>query len=74
MSTLGVNFFTEVIPALVIVFGAPLGIWWYMRRSRKGSVGRLQITDKAVLGKSVWVAVIEVDERVETVKEGNSQE
>ena len=72
MSTLGVNFFTEVIPALVIVFGAPLGIWWYMRRSRKGSVGRLQITDKAVLGKSVWVAVIEVDDKRFLVGAGES--
>ena len=72
MSTLGINIFTEVIPALVIVFGAPVAIWWYMRRSRKGSVGRLQITDKAVLGKSVWVAVVEVDDKRFLVGAGES--
>lgn len=72
MSTLGINLFTEVVPALVIVFGAPVGIWWYLRRSRKGTVGRLQISDKAVLGKNVWVAVIEVDDKRFLVGAGES--
>lgn len=72
MSTLGINVFTEVLPALVIVFGAPVGIWWYLRRSRKGTVGRLQISDKAVLGKNVWVAVVEVDAKRFLVGAGES--
>ncbi len=72
MSTLGINLFTEVVPALVIVFGAPVAIWWYMRRSRKGAVGRLQISDKAVLGKNVWVAVVEVDDKRFLVGAGES--
>ena len=72
MSTLGINFFTEIVPALVIVFGAPVGIWWYMRRSRKGTIGRLQISDKAVLGKNVWVAVVEVDDKRFLVGAGES--
>lgn len=72
MSTLGINLFTEVVPALVIVFGAPVAIWWYLRRSRKGVVGRLQISDKAVLGKNVWVAVVEVDDKRFLVGAGES--
>jgi len=72
MTTLGINLFTEVLPALVIVFGAPVGIWWYLRKSRKGTVGRLQISDKAVLGKNVWVAVVEVDEKRFLVGAGES--
>ncbi len=63
MSTLGLNLFTEVLPALVLVFGSPIAIWWYVRRTRKGSPGRLQISDKAALGKNVWMAVVEVDDK-----------
>ncbi len=68
----GVNFLTEILPALIIVFGAPLGIWWYLRRSRQGNPGRLLISDKAVLGKNVWVAVVEVDEKRFLVGAGES--
>lgn len=59
----GVNLLTDVLPGLVIVIGAPLAIWWYMRRTRGTSPDRLRISDKAALGKNVWVAVVEVDEK-----------
>lgn len=59
----GVDIVSNVIPALMIVLGAPLGIWLWTRRSRNSSVNRLRITDKAALGKSLWVAVVEIDEQ-----------
>jgi len=59
----GVNLLTDVLPGLVIVIGAPLAIWWYMRRTRGTSPNRLRISDKAPLGKNTWVAVVEVDEK-----------
>lgn len=63
MSTLGLNVITEIIPALLLVFGAPIAIWWYMRKMRSGTPGRLRISDKAALGKNVWMAVVEVDDK-----------
>ena len=63
MSAVGINLFTEFLPALAVVCGAPLAIWWYTRRHRKGNPGRLQISDKAVLGKNLWVAVVNVDDK-----------
>lgn len=63
MAPLGLNLLTEVLPALAIVFGSPIAIWWYLRRSRNGSVGRLRISDRAALGKNVWMAVVEVDDK-----------
>lgn len=72
MSAVGINLFTEFLPAMVIVLGAPLGIWWYTRRNHKGNPGRLQISDKAVLGKNLWVAVVNVDEKRFLVGAGES--
>lgn len=72
MSAVGINLFTEFLPALAIVCGAPLAIWWYTRRNRKGNPGRLQITDKAVLGKNLWVAVVNVDDKRFLVGAGES--
>jgi flagellar biogenesis protein FliO len=72
MSTVGLNLFTEVIPALILVFGSPIAIWWYLRRSRQGSPGRLNISDKAALGKNVWMAVVEVDDKRFLVGAGES--
>ena len=59
----GVDIASNVIPALMIVIGAPLGIWLWTRRNRNSSVNRLRITDKAALGKSLWVAVVEIDDQ-----------
>jgi flagellar biogenesis protein FliO len=72
MGTVGINLFTEFLPALAIVCGAPLAIWWYTRRNRKGNPGRLQISDKAVLGKNLWVAVVNVDDKRFLVGAGES--
>ena len=59
----GVDIVTNVVPALLIVIGAPLGIWLWTRRSRGGTTHRLRITDRAALGRSLWVAVVEVDSK-----------
>ena len=72
MSAIGLNFFTEVLPALILVFGSPIAIWWYVRRTRHGSPGRLTISDKAALGKNVWMAVVEVDDKRFLVGAGES--
>jgi flagellar biogenesis protein FliO len=72
MSVTGINLVTDVLPALVLVLGAPIAIWWYVRRTRNGSVARLRISDKAVLGKNVWVAVVEVDDKRFLVGAGES--
>ena len=68
----GVNLLTDVLPGLVIVLGAPVAIWWYMRRTRGTSPGRLRISDKAALGKNVFVAVVEVDDKRYLVGAGES--
>lgn len=68
----GVNLLTDVLPGLVIVIGAPLAIWWYLGRTRGSAPGRLRISDKAALGKNVWVAVVEVDEKRFLVGAGES--
>lgn len=67
-----VNLVTDVLPAFGIVFGAPVAIWWYMRRARGTSTTRLRVADKAVLGKNVWVAVVEVDDKRFLVGAGES--
>jgi len=72
MPFFAVNFFADVLPAFAIVFGAPVAIWWYMRRGRGSSVTRLRISDKAVLGKNVWVAVVEIDDKRFLVGAGES--
>lgn len=72
MSTLGLNLFTEVLPALILVFGSPIAIWWYVRRTRQGTPGRLRISDKTALGKNVWMAVVEVDDKRFLVGAGES--
>ena len=72
MGTVGINLFTEFLPALAIVCGAPLAIWWYTRRNRQGNPGRLKISDKAVLGKNLWVAVVNVDDKRFLVGAGES--
>jgi flagellar biogenesis protein FliO len=57
----GADIAGNVIPVFLLVLGAPLAIWWWMRRSKTGSTNRLKITDKAALGRNVWIAVAEVD-------------
>ncbi len=53
----------NVVPALLIVVGAPLVLWWWTRRHRAGDAHRLRITDKAALGRNAWVAILEVDDK-----------
>lgn len=61
------------LPALVVVFGAPLGLWLWLRRGRTGrQQRRLQINDKVALGKNQWAAVLTVDDRRFLVGAGES--
>lgn len=57
----GPEILANVLPAFLLVIGTPLGIWWWLRRSRSGPTARLRITDKAALGRNTWIAVAEVD-------------
>ncbi|MCP4309123.1 MAG: flagellar biosynthetic protein FliO [bacterium] len=66
------NFATDVLPGLIIVIGAPLAIWWYMRRTRGSVAGRLKISEKAAMGKNVFVAVVEVDDKRFLIGAGES--
>jgi flagellar biogenesis protein FliO len=54
---------TSVVLGLLLVVGAPLAIWWWMRRTRVGAAHRIRITDKAALGRNAWVAILEVDDK-----------
>lgn len=57
----GTDIVANVLPAFLLVIGAPLGIWWWMRRTRGTSAARLRVTDKAALGRNTWIAVAEID-------------
>jgi len=67
-----VNLLTDVLPGFAIVLTVPLVLWWYVRRQRGSMPNRLRITDKAALGKSTWVAVVEVDDKRFLVGAGES--
>ncbi len=61
------------LPALIVVFGAPLGLWLWLRRGRTGRhQRRLQISDKVALGKNQWAAVLTVDDRRFLIGAGES--
>lgn len=59
----GADVIGSLLPVMLIVVGAPLGLWWWMRRGRRGVTHRLRITDKAALGRNTWVAVVEIDDK-----------
>lgn len=63
MSATGLDMMSQVIPALAVVIGLPLGVYWWARRGRSSSAARLRIADRAAFGKHSWVAVVEVDGR-----------
>jgi len=63
---------TEVLPGFAVVIAVPLVLWWYVRKTKGTGPNRLRITDKAALGKSTWVAVVEVDDQRFLVGAGES--
>lgn len=63
---------TSILPALMLVVGAPVLLWWWTRRNRMGTAHRLRISDKAALGRNTWVAVLEVDDKRLLVGAGES--
>ena len=67
-----VDFVGSYLPALLVVFGAPLGLWMWLRRGRTSRPQRLQITEKVALGKNQWAAVLTVDDRRFLVGAGES--
>lgn len=69
---IAVNFFTDILPGFAVVIAVPLVLWWYVHRTRSETPNRLRISDKAALGKNVWVAVVEVDEQRFLVGAGES--
>ena len=70
--TIGFNLLTDFLPGFAVVITVPLVLWWYMRKSRGATTSRLRITDKAAMGKSTWVAVVEVDDKRFLVGAGES--
>ena len=69
---IAVNFLTDILPGFLVVITAPLVLWWYVRKTRGPSTSRLRISDKAAMGKSTWVAVVEVDDKRFLVGAGES--
>jgi len=54
----------RMVPALLVVLALPLGVYWWARRGDLGGrSSSLRVGAKASLGKSLWVAVVEVDGR-----------
>lgn len=69
---IGFDLLTDFLPGFAVVTTVPLVLWWYMRKNRGATPSRLRITDKAAMGKSTWVAVVEVDEKRFLVGAGES--
>ena len=69
---IGFNLVTDFLPGFAVVITVPLVLWWFMRKSRGATPSRLRITDKAAMGKSTWVAVVEVDDKRFLVGAGES--
>ncbi len=69
---IAVNLLTDLLPGFAVVITAPLVLWWYVRKQRGATPNRLKISDKAALGKSTWVAVVEVDDKRFLVGAGES--
>ena len=59
----GSDIVSNVVPALMVVLGTPLAIWFWAKRGRSDGTAKLRITERAALGKGLWVAVVTVDER-----------
>jgi flagellar biogenesis protein FliO len=60
----GLDIAGSLLPALAIVVGIPLGVWWWLRRGGKvGVTPGVRITAKAGLGRNTFVAVVTADER-----------
>ncbi|MGA9595243.1 MAG: flagellar biosynthetic protein FliO [Acidimicrobiia bacterium] len=69
---IAVNVITDILPGFAVVVAIPVVLWWYVRRSQKGRPNRLRITDKTALGKSTWIAVVEVADQRFLVGAGES--
>ena len=60
----GLDIVGSLLPALTIVVGIPLGVWWWLRRGGKvGVTPGVRVTAKAGLGRNTFVAVVSADQR-----------
>ena len=60
----GLDIAGSLLPALAIVIGLPLGVWWWLKRGGKtGITPGVRVTAKATLGRNTFVAVVNADER-----------
>ena len=60
----GLDIFGSLLPALAVVVGIPLGIWWWLKRGGKAGVTPgVRVTAKAGLGRNTFVAVVTADQR-----------
>ena len=60
----GLDIFGSLLPALAVVIGIPLAVWWWLRRGGKtGPNPGIRVTAKAPLGRNTYVAVVTADQR-----------
>ncbi len=63
MTGSAVDIATRLVPALLVVVAAPLGVLWWSRRNRTGPARPVRVVGRAGLGRNVAVAVVAVDRR-----------
>ena len=60
----GLDLAGSLLPALAIVLGIPLGVWWWMRKGGKaGLTPGVRVTAKAGLSRNTFVAIVNADQR-----------
>lgn len=60
----GLDIVGSLLPALAVVIGIPVTVWWWLRRGGKvGPTPGVRVTAKAGLGRNTFVAVVVADQR-----------
>lgn len=63
MADSGIDLIGRVLPALLLVIGTPLAVYWWARRGRGRHGSGLRITERAAFGRNSWIAVVAIDGR-----------
>ena len=59
----GIDILGRLIPALLVVIGLPLGVWWWSRRGGRQGPRSIRVVARTGLGRNASVAVVEVAAR-----------
>jgi flagellar biogenesis protein FliO len=59
----GFELLSRLLPALALVALLPLGVWWLQRRRKALTPDSIRVTTRTAMGKSNWIAVVEVEGR-----------